>query len=117
MSSKRKTLTVEFKDYDADIYEFLKTERNKSALIKHLLRNYMTSCGVQTIPQPVYVQPQPVYNQPVYNQQPIERKQEVIEIESNCEPKKFTKKEVPVSEVEEDQKTIENRKQLEAFDL
>lgn len=39
---KRKRLTVTFGEYDDDVYEYLKSNKNASALVRHLVRGYMS---------------------------------------------------------------------------
>lgn len=46
---KRKRITVTFGEYDDDVYNFLQEQKNASALIRYLVRAYMTNESVMVI--------------------------------------------------------------------
>lgn len=47
---KRKRITVTFGEYDDDVYNFLKSNKNASALVRHLVRLYIKNVPIEPIP-------------------------------------------------------------------
>lgn len=43
---KRTQMTISFGEYDDDVYNFLQSQKNASALIRRLVRSYMGGSGV-----------------------------------------------------------------------
>ena len=47
--NKRKRITVTFGEYDDDVYNFLQSQKNASALIRYLVRAYINNESVVVI--------------------------------------------------------------------
>lgn len=48
---KRKQMMISFGAYDDDVYEFLQENKNASALVRMLVRNYMNNNECQPTPK------------------------------------------------------------------
>lgn len=45
--AKRFKMSIGFGEYDTDVYDFLQGQKNASALVRHLVRNYMNGTQVK----------------------------------------------------------------------